>query len=335
MAAKATVAVWKGGPSGERAVSLVTGESIAAALRQRGYPVIEVEITSNLGFAIDGAAPVRPERAVELLRPRVDVVFPALHGPFGEDGTVQGFLEVCGLPYVGSGVAASALAMDKILTRRVVESLGVRLADAVEGGPRHRPRALEELEQGARRLTLPCFVKPACSGSSLGVTRVREAAEFGGALERALAEGGRVLVESGVAGREVSCPVLGDAWCSPRALPIVEIVPQGHDFFDYEAKYTAGGTDEICPARVDDGTARELTRLALLVHQELGCRSLSRSDFIVPADGGAPVFLEVNTLPGMTPLSLFPKAAATAGMPYGAMLESLVEGVVSRGSGRR
>ncbi len=323
MGAQPSVAVWMGGPSGEREISLLSGTAVAEALQQRGYPVTRVVIGERGGWAIDGARPRPLAEVVGELQRGAEVVFPALHGPFGEDGTVQGLLETLGLRYVGSGVCASALAMNKILARRVASALGVRVAPGVAAGAGNLEEGLARVEAAAAHMAFPVFVKPACLGSSVGVTRVREPAGLHGALAAAVTAGGGVLVESAIAGIEISCPVLEEGVSGPRALPLIEIAPKGHDFFDYEAKYTAGMTDEICPARIDEAAAARVARAAVLLHREFGCRSLSRSDFILPADA-EPVFLELNTLPGLTPVSLFPLAARTAGLDYAELCEVLV-----------
>lgn len=331
---KSRVSVWMGGPSGERAVSLESGRCVAQALESEGFRVQRVEITPELAWRVDGAPP-RPlaEALPSLAWP--DVVFPALHGPFGEDGTVQGFLETLRLPYVGSGVAASALAMDKEHSRTVAAALGITVAPAVVGGPGTDDRTVEALVRNAAGLTRPLFVKPVCLGSSVGISRVADGGDLATAVRAALREGGRVVIEQGIPGREMSCPVLGDAHAGARALPVIAIVPRGADFFDYEAKYTPGATDEICPAPIDDETARALQELAVRVHDAFGCRSLSRTDVILPVDGGAPVFLEVNTLPGLTEVSLFPKAGVADGLSYPALCGALVRGVIERGRAPR
>jgi D-alanine-D-alanine ligase len=226
-------------------------------------------------------------------------------------------------------VAASALAMDKGLSRRIAASLGLRVAPAVEGFA-GRADARSGLVNAAARLALPLFVKPNGSGSSVGVSRVERLADLDGAVARAAAESTHVLIESAVEGREVSCPVLGDAQRGARALPVVEVVPKRQAFFDYRAKYTEGETEEICPARLDAEATHALQAAAVRLHDVFGCRSLSRSDFIVPKEGGEAVFLELNTLPGMTPLSLLPLAARTEGMSYERLCAHLVEGVLDR-----
>ncbi len=331
MSARLRIAVLMGGPSAERDVSLHSGAGVAAALRRKGYPVTEIEITADRRWRFPDRAPEAAHVAIDRILREIDVVFPALHGPFGEDGTLQGFLDACGVRYVGSGVAASAVAMDKALTRRVAASIGLRVADAVEGGPANDAAAVAEIAARAAKLTFPLYVKPACSGSSVGVSRVANAGELTPAIAAALAEGGRVVIETGVAGREVSCPVLGDAFRGARALPVVEVRPKGHAFFDYSAKYTPGGSEDLCPAPLPAETTRALQESAVRIHDHLGCRSLSRSDFMVP-ERGEPVFLETNTLPGMTDLSLVPLAARTAGMSYEELCAHLVEGAAARGA---
>lgn len=329
MDAKPGVAVLLGGPGGEREISLLSGNAVADALEESGYPVLRVEIGEDRRWIVGDAAPRHPEEGVASLRKRVEVVFPALHGELGEDGTMQGFLETSGLAYVGSGVEASAVAMNKELTREIARGRGLAVADGHCDGPCRSASELDRFVAAATDLSLPVFVKPVRAGSSVGVSRVDRAEELRGAIERAFLECDRVLVEQAIEGTEASCPVLGDASRDRRALPVIEIVPHDHAFFDYEAKYTEGVTDEICPGRFDSDLAGEVARAALLMHDALGCRSLSRSDFIIDRDG-RPVFLETNTLPGLTPVSLFPKAATAAGMTYSELCSALVEGVLRR-----
>jgi D-alanine-D-alanine ligase len=327
---KARVAVCCGGPSGEREISLLSGRSILAALREAGHAAVAVEIGRDGRFAFDGGAAMDLERALPLLRAQSDVVFPALHGAFGEDGTFQGLLECAQLRYVGSGVAAAAVAMDKDLTRRLAQTYGVRLAPGVTARNVHATKAARaDLLAAASRLDFPLFVKPSRSGSSVGVTRVANLAALEQAVDAALRHDDCLVIEQGVVGVEVSCPVLGDAGDGARALPIVEIVPKSHEFFDYEAKYTAGHSDEICPARITAAAARSIQDASVRLHNALDCRSMSRSDFMVPAHGD-PVFLELNVLPGMTPLSLLPKSAATFGIAYPELCSRLAQEAFQR-----
>lgn len=329
MAVPACVAVVRGGTGGEREISLLSGGSVRDGLISAGLTVLDVVIDSEGRASIDGGASESILAVLGRLAALGAVVFPVLHGPFGEDGVFQGALETAGLRYVGSGVAASAVAMDKILSRRIARSIGLEIAPGVEGGPDDSEAEVRRIAADVERLGFPCFVKPACSGSSVGVTRVATRAELEPAIRAALAEGGRVVVERGVEGAEVSCPILGDAGARSRALPLIAIVPKGHDFFDYEAKYSAGHSDEICPAPVAPEIVARVSAAAKAIHDALGCASISRSDFIVRADG-SPVFLEINTMPGMSPLSLVPKALAAAGIPFAEQCAAWVDEVVSR-----
>lgn len=312
---KPSVAVIRGGRGGEAEISRLSGASVRDALVRAGHRVVDVVIDPEGRWSFGGGGALPVASAVAELVRCADVVFPVLHGPFGEDGTLQGMLETVEIPYVGSGVCASALAMDKVLARKVAGASGIRVAAGVEGGPDRGDAEVARIARAAASLALPLFVKPACSGSSVGVTRVDRAPLLAAAIAKALAEGGRVVVEEGVTGVEVSCPVVGDAYGDRRALPPIAIVPRGHDFFDYQAKYTPGHCDEICPAPVSADRTREVQRLACEIHDLFGCRSLSRSDFILP-ERGAAVFLEINTMPGMSPLSLVPKAIAAAGESF-------------------
>ncbi len=247
---------------------------------------------------------------------RIDVAFIALHGPYGEDGTLQGMLDLLGIPYVGSGVLASALAMDKTVAQKVLAAEGIPVPqavviekDVVGDDAAHRAQAL-----------LPAFVKPARQGSSLGMSLVRRPEELPSALERAFDYDPRVLVEERLVGREITVAVIGNRRLT--ALPIVEILPKA-EFFDYRSKYDPEFSNEICPADLPAGEAQAIQALAQRAHRALECRGLSRVDMILTTDRGAMV-LEVNTLPGMTVNSLVPKAACAAGIPFGELLDRLV-----------
>jgi D-alanine-D-alanine ligase len=260
----------------------------------------------------------------------VDAVFVALHGRFGEDGTVQGFLETVGVPYTGSGVAASALAMDKERAKEVLVRHGLRTAPWASVDRDSWSRSPDAtLAAVLREVGLPAVVKHPREGSSFGVTVADDEASLRSAIaEAARSADGRALVERRVDGTEVTCPVLGNRGGALRALPIVEIVPKGRAFFDYEAKYE-GGSDEICPARVSEEVAGRVREAALTAHRVLGCDGLSRSDFIVGPDG-TPVYLETNTVPGMTEQSLCPLSARAAGIPFGELCETLVRLAMER-----
>ncbi|WP_028032811.1 D-alanine--D-alanine ligase [Chelativorans sp. J32] len=300
---KKHVAVLMGGFSSERPVSLSSGNACAAALEAEGYRVTRVDVARDVG------------RVLAELKP--DVAFNALHGPFGEDGAIQGVLEYLGIPYTHSGVLASALAMDKDLAKIVAMSAGVPVAPSL---------VLSRFEIGNEHpMEPPYVVKPVAEGSSFGVVIVREGQanppQILGSAEWVY--GDRVMVERYVPGRELTCAVMGD-----RALGVCEIVPLGHNFYDYDSKYEPGGSKHICPAELSPNIYQKIETLALRAHQAIGCRGVSRSDFRyddrLPGEEGV-VWLEINTQPGMTPTSLVPDIAAQAGIDFGALLSWMVE----------
>lgn len=300
---KPNIAVLMGGRSAERDVSLVTGEQVASALEQKGYRVARLDLNE---FFVD-----------ELRASGAGVVFIALHGRLGEDGTVQGMLEVLDVPYTGSGVLASALAMDKVISKKIFSCEGIPTPDFVV------LRREESFDPNiVERLGLPVVVKPACEGSAIGVGIVREAGELQAAVAAAFACDDEVLVEQYVVGTEITVGVLEGDNQEPTALPTLEIVP-ANEMYDYEAKYTPGMSEHVVPARIPE-EARELAqRLAVRAHRALGCRGFSRVDLIVKPDG-RPYVLEVNTIPGMTGTSLFPEAAKAAGIEFPDLVERIV-----------
>jgi D-alanine-D-alanine ligase len=310
------IAVLRGGPSREHEVSSWSGAEVVRAL---GSKAVDVVIDRDGRWSIAGGPPQDTFSALGRLA-SVDAVFIALHGAFGEDGTLQALLEAAALPYTGSGPAASALAMDKIRTKLVYTGAGLPTAPAV-----HRLRGDDVdrvVERVRAELPGPWFVKPARDGSSFGVTFATSEAELAAALE-AVGEG-EALVEARVVGRELTCGVLENEQGEPRALPVTELIPKsGHAFFDFDAKYTPGEADEVTPAQIDDALRERLQVLAVKAHRALGCRHLSRTDFMVRADG-AVFLLETNTIPGMTKTSLVPQAAAVAGLTFEALVERLV-----------
>jgi D-alanine-D-alanine ligase len=319
--ANATVAVLMGGRSSERAVSLTSGRMVVAALARPADPedrrgprrVIGVEIRSD-GRWLVGPRALLPGEAVVALGD-VDVFFSALHGGEGENGSLQGFLTCSDMAFTGSGVIASAAAMDKVFARELVRSHGVRVAPAVVLARARglAPATAAELEA---LVDAGCVVKPRRGGSSLGCSLVRGRSELERALERAFQEGPEVLVEAHVSGIEATGAVLQAPAGELLALPPVEIRPRG-DFFDYHEKYAEDGAEELCPPLgLDEPTCERVRERALAAHRALACEGYSRTDFIVPRDGGEPVFLETNTLPGLTDRSLLPKAAAVAGIDY-------------------
>lgn len=299
-----------GGPSAERDISLVTGEQVRRALRSKGYRTTAIDL--DAGF-------IRRLRAA-----RPDVVFIALHGVPGEDGTIQGALELLGFPYVGSGVLASALGMDKARAKMFFVSMGIP-------APFHIPVHAHELEkrpigqleeQLIGSLGLPMVIKPALEGSAIGVAIVRRREELAGAVERAFERGRQILAEEFIKGSEITVGVLGNE--EPQALPVIEIVPE-NEFYDYEAKYTPGRSRHLIPPRIPKQAERQAQQYAVAAHVGLGCRCFSRVDFVVGAEDHLPYILEINTIPGMTPVSLFPDAARAAGLDFPELVERLIE----------
>lgn len=304
MAPGRRIAVLMGGRSAEREVSLNTGAQVSAALRATGYDVVEID-TQETTF-------IR-----ELQDARPDAVFICLHGRFGEDGTVQGLLELLGMPYVGSGVLASALAMDKVLSKHLFVQAGIATPEYVA----LRRGDIIDLDAIEAAIGPKSVVKPANEGSAIGVTIVHGPGELPAAIEEAFRFDDSVLVERFVDGVEVTVGVLGNA--DPVALPTLEIVPE-HEFYDYESKYVPGLSAHIIPARVSEEARAECQRLSLAAHECLGCRGMSRSDTIVTPEGDV-LLLEVNTIPGMTSTSLLPDAARAAGIEFPDLCERLVD----------
>ena len=290
------VAVLFGGKSAEREVSLKSGSRVLDALRRQG---------------IDAHAFDPAERKLDELA-AFDRAFIMLHGRYGEDGTIQGALELMGIPYTGSGVMASAVGMDKWRTKLLWRSVGLPVPEYVMLDSSSDFAAVET------QLGLPLFVKPACEGSSIGVTKVRQSGELRPAYAEAARHDALVIAERGVMGGEYTVAILGN-----EALPIIRIVP-ATDFYDYEAKYLRDDTRYLCPCGLSDAREQELRALALEAFRVLGCRGWGRVDFLMDEQGNA-YFLEVNTSPGMTDHSLVPMAARAAGLSY----EQLVLRVLS------
>ncbi len=325
------VAVLMGGMSGEHEVSLHSGAGVVRALAASGYQPIPVTIAKTGEWTFENEPARDIFTAVARLKEvRPDCIFIALHGTFGEDGRMQGMLDLLGIPYTGSGCAASALAMDKIRSKAVVEEAEVPVAghavfdlDTWRDGPED---IIATVEEG---VGYPCVVKTPRLGSSVGVEIVSHSADLASTVERIIAIDGEVMIEEFISGREVTCSVLdvvpGDR-C--RALPITEIRPRTAAFFDYEAKYTPGATEEITPADLDPETTADIQEFAMMVHEAVGCRGWSRSDFIIDEDG--PVWIEVNTVPGLTETSLFPQACAAEGISYEEMVRLFVEAAMRK-----
>ena len=317
------VAVLAGGRSSEHEVSLSSGQAVREGLLAAGHEVLWVEISRDGEWRCEGEL-LSPTPGHGLLG--ADVAFPVLHGPFGEDGTVQGMLETLAVPYVGSGVAASAVSLDKILFKELMSGSGVPQVDFVglsvpTGGLGSGPPGAGVLE----RLGLPVFVKPAHLGSSVGIVKVTAADELDAAIEQAFAHDERVIVEAAATGREVECAVLGrlpgdGGGEQALASPLGEIV-FGGEWYDYEAKYSPGGMQLIVPARIPPSAERRARELALEVFAAAGCEGLARVDFFV--DGERVLVNELNTMPGFTPTSVYAKLVEAAGIPYPQLVERL------------
>jgi D-alanine-D-alanine ligase len=294
MIRKLNITVMLGGPSAEREVSLRTGTAVAAALRSLGHAVHELD----------------PQTPDWILPPKTEVVFLALHGTYGEDGTVQKQLDSLGVPYTGCDAESSRIAFDKLLTKQSFMEAGV---------PTARFLAVNSSEATLpANMPPPLVVKPARQGSSVGLQFVNRAEEWPKALVESLKFDTEVLVEEKIVGRETTVGILGGV-----ALPVVEVCPKAGTY-DYTNKYTAGRTEYFCPAQFDAATTKRIQEAALAAFKAIGGRDYSRVDVMVCADG-SPVVLEVNTLPGMTETSLLPKAAAAAGMGYAELCQRMVE----------
>lgn len=291
-----------GGASAEREVSLKTGMAIYAALRRQGYRATTIDVDATLPWV--------------LKRKKIDVAFLALHGPGGEDGTVQGLLDVLGMPYTGSGVRASAVGMDKSMSKILVEREGVPVAPGIsirKGQGTVAPKNLK----------WPLVVKPIDQGSTVGVSIVHTPEQWKKALRHAWKQGSAIIAESFIKGREIAVSVLDG-----KALPAVEIVAPG-GFYDYAAKYEKSETQYLCPAPVTKAQDRHMKDLAVRSYEALGCKGAARVDFRLNLKG-RPFFLEINTIPGMTERSLLPMAAAEAGMSYESLTERILQSALKR-----
>ena len=301
---KTRIALLSGGISSERDVSLKGGDQVYEALDKEKYSVTRYDPAADLAKVAADA-------------PNIDAAFIVMHGPYGEDGTIQGFLDLLHIPYQGSGVLGSALAMDKWMAKRLYAEAGLHVprSQVLTRGEPIDPEAL------TTTVGYPLVVKPRYGGSSIGTNVVSGASELNKAVEQAFAYDRYVMAEAYLEGTEITGAVIGNN--ALEAFPIVEIVPDNaYVFFDYEAKYTQGATNEICPARIDEKVSEEAQAIAVKAHQALCCRGYSRTDMII--DDGTIYVLETNTIPGMTPVSLFPLAAKTAGFSFSALLDRLI-----------
>ena len=358
------LAVVFGGRSTEHAISCVSAGSILAAVDRERYDVLAVGITPEgrwvlapddpAQLALDGRElpSVKDGRAVALpgdptvggvvaledgpgVLGRVDVVFPVLHGPYGEDGTLQGLLELAGVPYVGSGVLASAAAMDKTVARTLLRAAGLPVTPAVVLRAGRWASDEAAVRREVAELGLPVFVKPARGGSSIGISRVVDLADLPRAVEDALRCDPKILVEAAVAGREVECGILEDEAGRPEASVPAEVrVVGSYEFYDFEAKYLDAATELDVPADLPPHVTERLQAMACAAYDALDCEGLARVDFFVGADGALTVN-EVNTMPGFTPTSMFPRMWAASGIAYPELVDRLVRSALRKGTGLR
>jgi D-alanine-D-alanine ligase len=293
------IGVLMGGLSSEREVSLATGNAILKALTDRGYNAVAVDVGKDVAERIQNEG--------------IEVAFNALHGKFGEDGAIQGLLEIVGIPYTGSGILASAMGMNKIISKTVFKAYGLNV------GPYHIAASGDTgvLETAQAEIGFPLVVKPSSEGSSVGVSLVHTQEEFDGAVKLAFSYDREILIERYIRGMEVQVGILGE-----RALGAIEIVPRDV-FYSYKAKYEKGMSDHYFPARVPKEIYDRTLDAGLLAHRALGCRGYSRVDFII-GDDGVPSILEVNTLPGMTATSLLPEIANGVGIPFPKLVEEIL-----------
>jgi len=301
------IGVLAGGPSNEREISLRSGRAVHDALLGEGLDSVFLDVKNNIDEIIEKSC--------------LDVAFIALHGRFGEDGTVQKMLEDAGIPYTGSGVEASAAALDKVVSKDLFIGKMIPV-------PRHivlikgQPYRYDSDELG-----MPIVVKPHLEGSSIGLSIVRDKSLLKAAIDKAFKYGDKIILEEYIDGRELTVGILND-----EALPVIEIVPK-HKVYDYEAKYKDSSTRYIVPAPIPEDTAARARSLGVLAHKALGCRSFSRVDMMMAQSGGIFV-LEVNTIPGMTERSLLPKAALAAGLRFGSLCVKILEDAVKARKGK-
>jgi D-alanine-D-alanine ligase len=329
---KLNIIILMGGPSAEHEVSLATGGKILNALDKNKYNLKPITITKDGKWMLPPAeiklldyiekrnkkdiVLLENEEVVDRLKGEksVDVAIIAMHGTYGEDGTIQGLLELANIPYTGSDVMTSALAINKDMTKRTLRSEGILM-------PGHIILEKDYSAEDFKRINLPFIVKPNKQGSSVGITIVKNKKQISSALKKAFQFDSKIMLEEYLDGQEITAAVLGNK--NLIALPLIEIRPKISDYFDYRAKYEIGGSEEICPAPISKALTKKIQDIALKVHKILECRGVTRSDFILK--DGKPYFLEINTIPGMTETSLVPQAAAKAGITFSKLMDKLVE----------
>jgi len=306
------IAVLYGGVSNEREVSISSSKGIINALKNNGHDVVSIDF--------------HPDKINEITSLDVDLVFIGLHGKHGEDGSIQGLLDMLEIPYVGSGVLASSLAMDKHKAKKMFAMANIPVAKDKQFRITKQTNIAEIAKEINELFTFPFVIKPNREGSTVGLSIVKQASETETALQKANKSDEFILVEQYIDGMELTVPVLGKV-NEERALPIIEIVPK-NEIYDYESKYTEGGSEHIIPARISESLTTQIKEYAVKAHRVLGCETYSRVDFLL-TESGVPYILEVNTLPGMTPTSLFPDSAKEEQMDYDKMIETLVQLTIS------
>ncbi|HET6449231.1 MAG TPA: D-alanine--D-alanine ligase [Conexibacter sp.] len=316
-----TVAVLQGGRSLERQVSLKSGARVEDALQRLGHSAVAIDVGSDLVARLTDLSP--------------DTAFVALHGRDGEDGTIQELLEVLGLAYTGSGVAACIRCWDKVLTKHLLRGAGIPTPDfhAFSETAFRELGAAQALPAIEAQLSFPLVVKPAAQGSALGIKFARTAADVPAAIVSAFSYDRKVLLERYVAGRDLAVSIVEQDGV-PRALPVVEAVPEGRDFYDFEARYEIGRTRFVCPAELPAGVAERTQELAVEAYRALGCAGFARVDLMLREDGELFV-LEANSVPGLTETSLLPQAADAAGISFDALVERILAMAPSREAAQR
>ncbi len=338
MSKRLKIAVLMGGRTPEYEISIISGQSVTKALEEKGHIVLPIIVSRDgqIWKSIDpdvlyklpnplllkgtnkeiiSTKTKSLESPTSIKHQGVDVIFPAMHGPFGEDGTIQGLLDVLDIPYIGSGVLASAIGMNKYVFRKILNGSGIQF-------PKFIALKKNDDHQNFKKIlgNMPYFVKPNSQGSSVGASLVTKASDLKAAISKALQYGDTVLIDEYIKGTELTCGVIGND--ELEALPVVEIVTES-DFFDYNAKYTTSTTQEIVPARISPELTKKVQELAKRVYLEIGARGFARVDFILR--NNELYVLEINTIPGLTPMSLMPKAAKVAGYSYSDLVEKVVE----------
>lgn len=304
---KIKLALLYGGTSDEREVSLNTGEQIFQALDKNKYQIIKYDTKTDLRQFCE-----------DVFDKKIDLVFPALHGTFGEDGKLQGMLDMLGVPYLFSGCLASALAMNKYQSKVIAKNAGLKVAEDIVLFANNSYNISEIVE----KMSLPIVVKPIEAGSSVGISIVKTESELKQGIEDAFKHDNKILLEKYIKGRELTVPVWNNP---PVTLPIIEIIPKISGFYDYKAKYQTGGSEHICPAKISDEIKDQINKYSLDVFKAIGCEDLARVDFILSEGDNQLYFLEINTIPGMTKTSLTPESAKVAGIEFKDFLDQLIQ----------